>query len=63
MEANEQTKQTNSQTQATVSLLPEGKGGDGDEEGRGGQIYGDRKRLDFGWSAHSGIYRCCIIKL
>lgn len=33
---------------------------DKDEEG---QIYGDRRRLGFEWSAHNGVYRCCIIKL
>ena len=39
----------------------------GEEEGCGedneGRIYGDRMTLDFGWWAHSGIYRWCIIKL
>lgn len=46
-------EKTNLWTQTTVWLLPEGKGagvggGDGDEEGKEQQIYGDRRRLDFG---------------
>ena len=26
-------------------------------KGKGGQIYGDRRRLDFGWWTHNGIYK------
>lgn len=43
---NEQSKQTQTQT---TRWLPEGKGGGGGvEEGKGGHIYGDGQRLDFG---------------
>lgn len=35
--------------QTTVQWLSEGKEGGGDKEGKGGQLYGDRKGLDFGW--------------
>lgn len=27
-----------------------------DAEGKGGQIYGDGGRPDYGWSAHNAIY-------
>ena len=54
---NEQTRKTNNnlQTQPIVQLLPEGRGmrvG----KGKGGQIH-DEGRFDFGWWAHSAIYR------
>lgn len=42
--------------------LPEGKGGLGeDEEGKGDQIYGDGRRLGFGWWVRSRVYRYHII--
>ena len=34
-----------------------------EEEGKKGQIYGNRRRPDFGWWAHNPIYRWCVIKL
>lgn len=34
-----------------------------DEEGNRGQIYGDRRNLDFGSWAHNAIDRCCIMDL
>lgn len=38
------------QIQTPDLWLPEGKGGLGeDEEGKGDQIYGDGRRLGFGW--------------
>lgn len=33
------------------------------ETGKGGQIYGDQRRLDFGWWAHGAIYRWRILEL
>lgn len=33
------------------------------EEGRRDQIYSDGKKLNFGWWAHSAIYRQCITEL
>lgn len=35
--------------QTTVWWLPEGGGWEEDEEGKGAQIHGHRRRLDFGW--------------
>lgn len=35
----------------------------GQNYGKGGQPYGDGRRLDSGWRAHNGVYRRCIIKL
>lgn len=32
-------------------------------EGKGGQIRGDRRRLDFRWWAHSRVHRCHIMKV
>ena len=34
-----------------------------DNEGKGGQIPGDRMRLDFEWWVHNRVYSCCIKKL
>ena len=38
------------------------EGGWGTVKGKGGQIYGDGRRFDFGWWAHSVIHRSCIIE-
>ena len=38
-------------------------GGGVDEEGKGGQICGDGRRINFGWWALSTIYKWCIIEL
>ena len=35
-------------TQTTERWLPEGKGGGEDEEGNGGQVYGDRRHYTSG---------------
>ena len=55
---NEQYKQTNknSLTQTTELWLPQGRGW-GEVKGRGGQIYGNKRRFDCGWWAHNAIYR------
>ena len=42
------TKLTDSYAQTTVWWLPEEQGRK-DEESKGGQIYGDGRRLDFEW--------------
>ena len=55
-QTNNKTK-NNSQTQAVVWQLREGVWKDRVVKGKGGQIYGDRKRWDFGWWAHNAIYR------
>ena len=45
------------QAQSTAPWPPEGKGSGEDEEGNGGQIHGDRRRLDLGWWAHRATGR------
>ena len=30
-------------------------------KGKGSQIYADGRRSDFGWCAHSAIYKSCIM--
>lgn len=39
------------------------RGWEEDDEGKGGQINGDGRRLGFRWSAHDAIYRRCLIEL
>lgn len=48
-ESNERTRQAQLETWTTGWWLPKGKGVGEDEKGKGGQIYDDRRRLDFGW--------------
>lgn len=47
--------------------LPEGNGGRGSTKGRGGQIYGDRERLDYTGGEHriryTNNYRTVYLKL
>ena len=52
----------NSQAQTTV-WVARGKGVGEVVKGKGGQVYGDGRRFDFGWWAHNAIYRSCITEV
>ena len=57
-----QTRKTNKHSQTHNStVVSRGKGSG--SKGEGGQTRGDRRWFDFGWWAHSAIYRSCIIEL
>ena len=59
----QQTSKTNSYTHNSTGITRgEGRWRE-DEEGKGGHIQGDGRRLDFGWWAHSAMYRWCVICL
>ena len=38
-------------------VVTRGKGSQGVVKVKGGQIYGDGRRFDFGWQTHNVIYR------
>ena len=49
MKQEQVSQQTDSQAHTTEGWLPEGQGEEEGEGATGGQIYGERRRRDFGW--------------
>ena len=60
MSKQEKQKNENSKAKRTEHnsmVVTGGRVGEGQEKIKGDQRYGDRRRLEFGWWAHSAIYR------
>ena len=53
---NEQTRKTNKNLDTDNGVVVT-RGSEGFVKVKGGQVYGDRRRLDIGLGAHSAVYR------